>query len=164
MLRSRIYLGELRFGKIVNESAHPALIDRATFERVQRRAVSRGRRAKSERLLARLGVLRCATCGARMVGRTSNNGGYHLYRCPPVGDCPRRVTVSAELAESVVAEAVRHRLEGIHGEASVADGIDDAERDFEACEHELDAAVRAFSGLEDVEATRERLHELREGA
>ena len=54
------------------------------LERLQRVSVPRGRRAKSERLLARLGVLRCGTCDARMSVGTSQ-GRYALYRCPPVG-------------------------------------------------------------------------------
>ena len=63
MLRSRMYLGEIHFGELHNLNAHePIIKDRALFERVQRRTVSRGRQAKSERLLARLGVLRCGTC------------------------------------------------------------------------------------------------------
>jgi hypothetical protein len=161
MLTSRIYLGELRFGQIINENAHKPLIDRATFERVQRRAVSRGRRAKSERLLARLGVLRCGTCGARMVVGTANHGGYSLYRCPPVGDCSRRVTVSAEIAEEVVADAVQEAIVGMRGTATISDGVDEAERTLDRCEQQLEAAVRAFTGLDDVDATRERLLELR---
>jgi hypothetical protein len=57
MLRSRMYLGEIHFGEVHNTHAHEAIIrDRGLFERVQRRTVSRGRRAKSERLLAHLGV------------------------------------------------------------------------------------------------------------
>jgi hypothetical protein len=56
MLRSRMYLGEIHFGELNNTQAHEATVkDRALFERVQRRRVSRGRQAKSERLLARLG-------------------------------------------------------------------------------------------------------------
>ena len=63
-MRSRMYLGEIHFGELHNTHAHEAIIkDRRLFERVQRRTVSRGRHAKSERLLARLGVLRCGTCG-----------------------------------------------------------------------------------------------------
>src|SRR5437016_13122970 len=56
MLRSRMYLGEIHFGELHNTDAHEAIIkDRGLFERVQRRSVSRGRQAKSDRLLARLG-------------------------------------------------------------------------------------------------------------
>src|SRR5207237_1362459 len=90
------------------------------------------------------------------------NSAYHLYRCPPVGDCPRRVTISAEVAESAVVEAVRDLLAGFKGSASVSDGMEDAVRDLEAAEQELAAAVHAFSGLDDVDAARERLHELRD--
>jgi site-specific DNA recombinase len=61
MLRSRMYLGEIHFGDLHNLNAHePIITDRALFERVQRRTVSRGRQAKSERLLARLG---CCAAG-----------------------------------------------------------------------------------------------------
>ena len=35
LLGSRIYLGELRFGDIVNPSSHPAIVDAATWQRVQ---------------------------------------------------------------------------------------------------------------------------------
>ena len=78
MLRSRMYLGEIHFGELHNTRAHEAIVkDRALFERVQRRTVSRGRQAKSERLLARLGVLRCGTCGSRMVINSDSGS----YRC-----------------------------------------------------------------------------------
>jgi site-specific DNA recombinase len=73
MLASRVYLGEIHFGTLVNLRAHPAIVDADLWRRVQRAKVSRGRRAKSDRLLARLGVLRCGTCGARMVVGTSND-------------------------------------------------------------------------------------------
>jgi DNA invertase Pin-like site-specific DNA recombinase len=161
---NRIYLGELRFGEYVNPTAHEPLIDRATFERVQRVSVPRGRKPKSDRLLARLGVLRCSTCGARLVvGTTRANGrDYPMYRCPPNGDCPQRVTISAEVVENVVIEATRHLLRGIEGTAAIDDGIAEAEREVGRTEAELDAAVRAFTGLDDVPAAQERLLALRE--
>jgi hypothetical protein len=157
-------LGELRFGELVNTDSHLAIVDARTWQQVQRTRSSRGRRPSSDRLLARLGVLRCGTCGARMVIGSSDQNGkrYFFYRCPPIGDCPRRVTVAADLAESVVSEAVRDLLAGMRGSATVADGISGAERELELREQELDAAVRAFTGLEDVDAARERLLALRE--
>ena len=162
MLRNRLYVGEIRFGDLVNDRAFPPLVDRALFERVQRRSVSRGRRAKSERLLARLGILRCGSCGARMVVGSANHGAYYLYRCPPNGDCARRVTISADLAECAVTAAVKELLAGMRGTASVERGAEEAVRDLERCEFELTAAVHAFTGLEDVDAARERLQELRQ--
>jgi hypothetical protein len=97
-----------------------------------------------------------------MVVGTAHHGEYGMYRCPPVGDCPRRVTVSADLAEQAVVQAVRAHLDGIEGTASGAEGIQDAERDLERCERDLGAAVEAFSGLDDVAAARDRLIALRD--
>jgi hypothetical protein len=164
LLRSRIVLGELAFGDEVNTSSHPAIVDRDVWQAVQRARSPRGRRAKSERLLARLGILRCGTCGARMVVGSTDQGGkrYAMYRCPPVGDCPRRVTISADVAEQAVADGVKELLEGMHGAASVECDAEAAARELEQADRELDAAVRAFTGLDDVDAARERLLELRQ--
>jgi site-specific DNA recombinase len=160
LLRSRMLLGELRFGGLVNEHAFPAIVDPEAWQRLQRVFVFRGRRARSERLLARLGVLRCGTCGARMVVGTSQ-GQYALYRCPPVGDCPQRVTISAAVAEGAVVEAVQELLAGIEGSASVEGGVNDAADELARRQDALDAAIRAFAGLEDEQAARARLQELR---
>jgi len=126
----------------------------------------RGRRASSERLLARLGVLRCGTCGSRMVvgfrsvPRTGER--YDFYRCPPVGDCPRRVTISARVAETAVIEAVRELLHGVEGRAGMGDAVEGAEGDLVAAEAALEAAVEAFSALDDVPAAKARLVALRD--
>ncbi len=163
LLESRIVLGELRFGDdMVNTASHPAIVDAGIWQQVQQARSPRGRRPKSERLLARLGVLRCGTCGARMVVGSANHGAYQLYRCPPVGDCPQRVTISAPVAEAAIVDAVKGLLEGMRGTASLAEGVEDAERELQHAERELEAAVTAFSGLDDVDAARTRLGELRD--
>lgn len=166
MLGSRVYVGELRFGKIVNPSSHPALVGATTFARVQKVRSPRGPRPKSERLLARLGVLRCASCGARLVigARTADTKRYEFYRCPPVGDCQQRVTISADVAEEIVSEATRKLLAGMKGRASADKGVSVAVRDLEARQKELDSAMRLIlgAGLESEETARERLTELRE--
>jgi site-specific DNA recombinase len=159
LLRSRMLLGELRFGETFNPDGAPALIDTETW-RMQRAFVSRGRRAKSERLLARLGVVRCASCGVRMVVGTSQ-GRYSFYRCPPVSDCPQRVTISAPVAEEAVVKAVQELLAGIEGRASVQGGVNEAADELSRRQEILDAAIRTFAGLEDEAAARERLQELR---
>ena len=66
MLKSRVYLGEVNFGRLANANAHEPLIERDLWNRVQRMVVPRGLQPSSDRLLARLGVLRCGSCGARM--------------------------------------------------------------------------------------------------
>ena len=106
MLRSRMYLGEIHFGELHNPQAHEAVVkDRGLFGRVQRRTVSRGRQAKSEQLLARLGVLRCGTCASRMVINSDSGS----YRCgdTSANRCRRRAAVKADRVEALVLDAVR---------------------------------------------------------
>lgn len=88
---------ELRFGEILNPSAHPAIVDTRTWQAVRRMRSPRGQRPKSERLLARLGVLRCETCGAvpsRPTVTPRPRGGRRGGR-PPSSACrgaPRRLS------------------------------------------------------------------------
>ncbi len=163
LLSSRILLGELRFGEKVNLSAFPPLIDLETWQRLQRLKLPRGPRPKSERLLARLGVLRCASCDARMiVGSQDGNGRrYGMYRCSPVGDCTRRVSISADLVERIVVESVQELLGAMRGSASVEAGAAEAARELERAQADLDAAIRTFTGLDDESAAQERLAELK---
>jgi DNA invertase Pin-like site-specific DNA recombinase len=162
LLSSRVVLGELHFGAFrPNLEAWAPIVDRGVWERCQRAKVARGRRPKSDRLLSRLGVLRCGTCGARMVIGSSRQGDktYWFYRCPPVGDCPRRVTISADAAEAVVVAAVQELLRGTAGTASLDTA--DAERAFEEAQAAFEAAVAAFDGIDPALANR-RLRELQE--
>lgn len=164
MLRSPLYVGEIHFGRLVNLDAHDPIIDRDLWKRVQRRSDPRGRRAKSDRLLARLGVLRCATCDGRMVVGVQTQGGrrYPLYRCSPVGDCPRRVTISAQLVEEEIVARVREHLADAEGRASAEQHAREAEQAAERAQADLDAALRAFEGLHEEPAARERLAALAE--
>jgi DNA invertase Pin-like site-specific DNA recombinase len=165
LLASRVVLGEIHFGKMVNLHAHPAIVDADTWRRVQQVRSPRGRRASSERLLARLGVLRCGTCDGRMVVGTQRQNGraYPFYRCGHVReDCARRVTVSAELVEGIVARAVQDALRDVEGRASAEQHARDAEQALERAQADLEAAIRAFAGLEGETAAQQRLFELRE--
>lgn len=163
LLKSRAYLGEIHFGSYEpNLKAHDAIVPRELWQRVQRTSSTRGRKAKSDRLLARLGVLRCATCNARMVVGTSNNSAYWIYRCPPNGDCDRRVTISADIAENTVVDEVRQALADSEGRASAEQGAREAEHALELAQSELDGAIRTLAGFEDETAARDRLAELRE--
>jgi site-specific DNA recombinase len=160
LLKSRMLLGELRFGDLVNEDAFPAIVDPETWQKLERVSLPRGRRAKSDRLLARLGVLRCGSCGAKMVVGTSQ-GKYALYRCPPTGSCSQRVTISAEVAENTVVAAVQELLTGIEGRASVEGGVGEAAEELARRQEALDKAIRTFEGFEDEQEARGRLQELR---
>src|SRR5436190_18260976 len=128
MLRSRMYLGEIHFGELHNTHAHePIVKDRALFERVARRTVSRGRQAKSERLLARLGVLRCGTCASRMAINSDSGS----YRCgdTSANRCRRRAAVKADRVEKMVLDAVRaySATADAYGRASRRQQIRDAD-------------------------------------
>jgi DNA invertase Pin-like site-specific DNA recombinase len=163
LLTSRVVLGEIHFGSHTpNPNAHKPIVDRDVWQAVQRMKVSRGRKAKSERLLARLGVLRCDSCGSRMVVGTANRSSYWIYRCPPTGDCRQRVTISAEIAEKKVVEKVRAAIADDEGRASAEANVRDAEAALEAAETALKNAIRSLAVVEDEPETQSRLLELRQ--
>ncbi len=148
MLRSRMYLGEIHFGELHNTRAHePIIKDLGLFERVQRRTVSRGRQAKSERLLARLGVLRCRTCGSRMVINTYSGN----YRCGDTSAkrCQRRAAVKADRVEEMVLDAVRgySAAADLNGRASRRQQIREADEAIERANAVLDEAIRQLGEL-----------------
>ncbi len=119
MLASRLYVGEVHFGKHTpNLKAHEAIIERDLFDRVQRTRVRAGRKGKSERLLARLGVLRCGTCGGRM-SVSRHRTGYPFYRCANRGECQQPRTIGAEIVERLVVDKVKFLADEIRGRASV---------------------------------------------
>jgi site-specific DNA recombinase len=163
MLRSRMYLGEIHFGELHNLHAHePIINDRALFERVQRRTVSRGRQAKSARLLARLGVLRCGSCGSRMVINSYTGS----YRCgdSSANRCRRRAAVKADRVEAMVLDAVRaySATADMHGGASRRQQIREADESMERANAGLDDTIRQLGelGLLGRPASRETLEQL----
>jgi DNA invertase Pin-like site-specific DNA recombinase len=162
MLRSRMYLGEIHFGELHNPHAHaPIVKDRGLFERVQRRTVSRGRQAKSERLLARLGVLRCGTCGSRMVINSDSGS----YRCgdTSANRCRRRAAVKADRVEALVLDAVRaYWGTGDAPRASRGQQIREADEAIERANADLDNTIRQLGelGLLGRPASQETLEKL----
>ncbi|MGI8803680.1 MAG: recombinase family protein, partial [Solirubrobacteraceae bacterium] len=162
LLASRMVLGELHFGDYEpNLEAWPAIVDRDLWARVQRMKVSRGRRAKSDRLLARLGVLRCGTCDARMVVGSAVSGRYFVYRCPPNGGCSRHVTISAEVVEALVVAAVRAGLDGCFGFRAAQDNVREARVALQSAQSDLDSVIRMLADFTNELAAKERLVELR---
>jgi len=163
MLRSRMYLGEIHFGELHNTHAHEAIItDRGLFERVQRRTGSRGRQAKSERLLARLGVLRCGTCASRMVINSDSGS----YRCgdTSANRCRQRAAVKADRIEQMVLDAVRAYSATANPppRASRKRQIRAADEAIERASAELDDTIRQLGelGLLGRPASQETLEKL----
>jgi hypothetical protein len=72
-------------------------------------------------LLARLGVLRCGSCGGRMsVSLTGpKSGRTPFYRCAS-DECSGRVTISAKPIEAQVIEEVKDHYRSMRGRASAA--------------------------------------------
>jgi DNA invertase Pin-like site-specific DNA recombinase len=177
ILRSPSYLGLVVFGDLAyrgegveadDQTVEPvpafeAIIDADLWHRVQVRKATRGRQAKSDRLLARQGVLRCETCGSRMTA--TNNRGFAFYRCQHNAspDCQARATVSAERVEALVVERLKARrelarLEGF-ASADLGEQLHQAARDAQA---DVEAAVEAFAGVEGLGAAKKRIGELTE--
>lgn len=168
LLRSPTVLGELHCDGVVNINSHKGIVDRETWQRAQRTKVRPGRRTKSPRLLARLGILRCSACDAPLTAgsmrKSTGAAPYPVYRCSNShkSDCAQPVIISAERAERAVVEYVRTMLAGVEESASVESNVAAAEAVLARAQAELDAAVFAFSGLDDVASARERLLELRQ--
>lgn len=98
-------------GEIIGEAAWPALVDRATWERLQAtlpRGNARGRPATN--LLT--GLVVCGLCGAKLyVGRS---GGYSKYKCqatPGTEGCGR-LSITQGPTEEFVTHAVLAALDG----------------------------------------------------
>ena len=165
MLASRVYLGEIHFGKLVNLDAHEAIIDRELWHRVQQMVLPRGRRPSSNRLLSRLGVLRCGSCGARLVAmKLPRQGDYPIYRCPSTSDCNHHVTISAVMVEDIVVKAVKERIADAESRASAAESAQEATRALSRAQGDLDASIKALTatGLLNERATVEHLADLRQ--
>lgn len=179
MTRNRFYLGELHFGRFHNPDAHEAIVDESLFRRANRAPRASGRRPPSDRLLARLGVLRCSSCDSRMVvarggvaPRRSYEPGFGLhvhrgreplatYRCPPNNDCDRHVSIAAYVAEAAVVEAVLAALRGVQARAGRAsDGA--GARTLEAAQARLDRARRVAELADDEVEAAARIRELRD--
>jgi DNA invertase Pin-like site-specific DNA recombinase len=160
MLLDRVYLGELHYGEHENLHAHPGIIDPDLFALVGRTVTTGGRQATTAHLLARLGVLRCGSCGGAMVANT--RAGH--YRCQKNHrtPCPAPVVVNASKAEALVMDAVRAYATDTRGRASDTQRLMAADEELERTQTALDNAILAFTGMDDEPAAVKRIGELRE--
>jgi Recombinase/Recombinase zinc beta ribbon domain len=160
MFSNRAYLGELHFGDMHNLSAWPAIVEPELFAAVQRAEAPRGRTAKSQLLLARLGVLRCGTCDSRLVAGTSNHKKTPVYRCKNP-DCRKKVVISANVVDPLVTEAVRRRLADLEGRASAANAAQAAVATRDTAQEKLDGAIRTLGEVMEEPASIETITKLR---
>lgn len=152
LLRNRVYLGELRVGEYVNVDAHEPLIDRQTFDEVQRKLADNTRPARSvtgPALLA--GLVRCASCGHVMTrtGRGKTSKHDHNYVCvrQHSGEsCPAPAGIVARRLDEYVERVALAELRRLQIEIAETDGVAEAQAAVASAELELDSyldAVRA---------------------
>jgi DNA invertase Pin-like site-specific DNA recombinase len=112
ILANRVYLGEVRSGPHLNTSAHPPLVDHATWQLAQ--SPLRPRSGRQTSLLG--GVLRCASCRRKMsvesgVHRHGTRGS--VYRCSPrtsAGLCPAPARLRGEEVDGLVEDLVLREI------------------------------------------------------
>jgi DNA invertase Pin-like site-specific DNA recombinase len=145
------------------ENDHPAIVDRETFERVQKLLEQRSpkitppRTVGSRYLLS--GLLRCGRCGASMIGIPAKSGRYHYYTCQSYfrqgkEACPG-VSMRTTRLEQFVVERIRHN---VLTEANLAELVRIVAEEFDQAKNgynEQEAALDA-----QIDGLRRRLHRL----
>jgi site-specific DNA recombinase len=154
LVRNSVYLGQARYGQVVNEQAHPSLVSRAEFDAAQAVKKSFFRphdgSVASQALLG--GLVRCAGCGhtLKITGNVNRASGERrpVYYCIgryAKGHCPARATVTASILDPHVERQVLAALQADGGpiaEAVRASAeLDAAAAAASAAEHELDAFI-----------------------
>ena len=162
MIRSKLYIGELHFGKgRSNLHAHEPIIDRNLWLAAQQEPMRRGGRPESQALLSRLGVLRCGTCGGAL---TVNNSEGH-YRCQGARQrgCSAKVSVRSAPVEALAIEAVSAYVvnEDVHGKVSREARIRAADAKVTRTDAALQKALAILRDFTDEPGTLETLNRLR---
>jgi site-specific DNA recombinase len=155
LLRNRSYLGETHYGDRFERDTHPALVDRATFERAHPGEEVPKRRAAAVFPLSGFAI--CAGCGETMVGGrggvNKDGSGKRSYRCRASltswkGErCSAPANVMADLLEGYLIEQIKrsYAQDGTPRKLVVtadSDGsLDDLQHELEAAEAERDRFV-----------------------
>jgi ribosomal protein L34E len=144
MLASRVYLGELSYGRpprYVNEHAHEPIVDVETWQAAQRpngRAPQRPRSKTPGGRFTLTGIARCAACGYTLEA-TSTSRGKRMYRCSrrhAGGMCPNPARIDADAAERAFFE--------VTAELAAA-GTSDPAPELAALEQELARAEERYA-------------------
>jgi hypothetical protein len=115
ILRNRKYIGEINYnGEVSMTDAIPALVDRETFDAVERRRALQRQapaRAKAPEPYLLTPKIFCAECGAHMAGesgKSSSGGKYQYYACghrKRGSECKMKNTRKQLIEDHVVAVA-----------------------------------------------------------
>jgi DNA invertase Pin-like site-specific DNA recombinase len=143
LIANRGYLGVVWHGELINERAHPPLIDAATWQRAQQPLDRDVPHATKSGLLT--GLVRCASCGMRMSTHHQRRGDelvvfYSCRRRFAFGLCAAPATMMGppleNSVEDIVLDLLRARRRAPQAE-------------LEACEADVVAAGRALVRYRD---------------
>lgn len=153
IVQNRVYLGELSSGEFVNEKAHFPLVTLEQFDAANALNQTPARNGKAAYPLT--GIVRCATCGGRMVGfmqtvkagrkRDGEPRKYPYYRCRrnySWGKCPAPASCPAGELEQLVAEEFFRRFTR---ELTAVRRGDDRSADLAAAQTAIDEARSAVA-------------------
>jgi DNA invertase Pin-like site-specific DNA recombinase len=81
ILKNELYIGNREYGGEVYKV--PAIIDKATFKKVQKKIADTGTRKgkKTEHKYLLNNLITCGCCGMDFLGRSYRNKGYSYYKC-----------------------------------------------------------------------------------
>jgi DNA invertase Pin-like site-specific DNA recombinase len=155
-LRNEVFIGNLVWGELRHDGAHEAIVSARLWRRVQAsrkpQGKAGGRKAKSDLLLARLGVARC-TCGYALIGNTK------VYVCGN-RECERKASISAPKLEALVLDRVAREIKGMRGQAG--DVLTPALEEQERAQAALDKLRRVAALADDVEGFAAQIIEAKE--
>jgi DNA invertase Pin-like site-specific DNA recombinase len=164
-LTNKKYIGEFEHEGVVYTDIYPPLIDKATFERAQKRLARRRHapaalKARQEYILQ--GKAFCGHCGARLVGvgGTGKLGTmYYYYACGKrckEKTCDKRAEKKEELEQLIVelvleyvldparANVVAERIVAMYKEEFNTGNVVELERRIAKIDEEIEKAVNAF--------------------
>ncbi len=151
VVSNRCYLGESRFGELVNERAHEAIVDSATWRAAQRKGTARGVRTAPRSLLG--GIAYCAGCGRKM----SPMQGGRYYQCRSSRNyaakpCEARASCLGAELDAAVSEAFLLLIPHHFAAGPPPADLEPLERELAEARNGLDALQRALetAAPEDV--------------
>lgn len=144
LIQSRVYLGEISSGDIVNPAAHEPIVSLDLWQRAN--AHNRSAALKGEATEYKLtSIIRCTGCGVTMRGngRRTKYGAYRYYDCRrhhTFGACPEPARIRADEIEAAVEDVFRtkflHPTCEAQGDVST-EALDAAVLEQQAAEAEL---------------------------
>ena len=149
VIENRAYLGEARHGEFSNADAHPALLDRTTWDRAQAVRGPPAARSNEPALLA--GLLRCAGCRYVMKPdrmKLRNGENVRMYRCRgehAAGKCDDRASALGTVIEPYVEDLFFE-----HAGERVATA-EQRDLDVDRCERDLAEADAQLAAYRDDE-------------